>query len=105
MSFWYEFLPIIIYILLIVLLIVGIILGIRFIFLIGKAEKIMDNVDKKVKSLDGFFSFVDMATDKIVFITDKVVEGITALIAKLFLKNDEEEVIVVETKKKKKGKK
>lgn len=89
MSFWLEFLPIIIYILLIIMLLVGIVLGIKFIITLGKVEKVVDDVNVKVKSLDGIFHIIDNTTDKIVLVTDKVLDGLTSLIAKLFLPKKE----------------
>lgn len=102
MSFWLEFLPIVIYILLIIILIVGIILGIRFITLLGKAEKVVDDVNQKVKSLDGLFHIIDTATDKVVLVTDKVVDLIVGFITRLFTKSEGEKEI---PEKKKEGKK
>jgi uncharacterized protein YoxC len=60
-----QMLPIIIYILLIGLLIIGIIIGIKLIITMNKVEKIVDDVDKKVQSLNGFFNAINFATDKI----------------------------------------
>lgn len=86
MDFWLSFLPIIIYILLIILLIVGIILGIKSIITINKVEKVVDDVNEKVESLNGLFQIVDFTADKLVSITDKVVDGVSAFVSKLFLK-------------------
>ncbi|MBE6161788.1 MAG: hypothetical protein E7158_06185 [Firmicutes bacterium] len=93
MEFWLKFLPIIIYFLLIIILVIGIILGIKSINTLNKVEKVVDDVNDKVKSLNGFFSIIDFTTDKIALLTDKTVEGISALISRLFINR----------KKKKKG--
>ncbi len=96
-SFLQTFLPIIIYFLLIILLIIGIILGIRSIQTLNKVDKVVDDVNDKVQSLNGFFNLIDFTTDKIVSVTDKVVEGISGLIGAIFkrknkkIDNDEEE--------------
>lgn len=95
MDFWLSFLPIIIYILLIILLIVGIILGIKSIITINKVEKVVDDVNEKVESLNGLFQIVDFTTDKLVSITDKVVDGLSSFASKLFFrkkKNKKEEL-------------
>lgn len=84
MSFLLEFLPIIIYILLIIILLIGIVLAIKCLITLDKVEKVVDNVNEKVKALDGLFHIIDSTTDRIVLITDKVIEGITSLIASLF---------------------
>ena len=79
MDFWLSFLPIIIYILLIILLVIGIILGIKSIITINKVEKVVDDVNEKVESLNGLFQIVDFTTDKLVSITDKVIDGVSSL--------------------------
>lgn len=86
MDFWLSFLPIIIYILLIIILIIGIILGIKSIITIKKVEKVVDDVNEKVESLNGLFQIVDFTTDKIVTLTDKVVDGLSGLASKLFFR-------------------
>ena len=96
-SFLQTFLPIIIYFLLIILLFFVIILGIRSIQTLNKVDKVVDDVNDKVQSLNGFFNLIDFTTDKIVSVTDKVVEGISGLIGTLFkrknkkIDDDEEE--------------
>jgi len=87
MDFWLSFLPIIIYILLIILLIIGIILGIKSIITIKKVEKVVDDVNEKVESLNGLFHIVDFTTDKIVMLTDKVIDGLSGFASKIFFKH------------------
>lgn len=97
MEFWLQFLPIIIYILLIIILIIGIILGVKSIITLNKVERVVDDVNEKVKTLNGFFHVIDYTTDKIALATDKVVEGITGFVSKLLFskkknkKNEEED--------------
>ena len=88
-----EVLPIILYILGSILLVVLIILGIKLIITMDKIENTVDNINKKVDSLNGFFSVIDFTTDKLATMSDKVVEGITALIRKIFYRNKEREDI------------
>jgi len=94
-NFLQTFLPLIIYVLLIILLVIGIILGIRSIQTLNKVDKVVDDVNDKVQSLNGFFNLIDFTTDKIVSVTDKVVEGISGLIGHVFKrrhkKNKDEE--------------
>ena len=95
MDFWLSFLPIVIYVLLIILLIIGIILGIKSIITINKVEKVVDDVNEKVESLNGLFQIVDFTADKLVSITDKVVDGVSTLASKLLFrkkKNKEEDM-------------
>jgi len=93
MEFLQEFLPVVIYILLIIILIIGIILGIKSIRTLDKVEKVVDDVNDKVQSLNGLFNIIDFTTDKLVSLSDKVVDGLTGLATKMFF-----------NKKKKKGK-
>ena len=94
-NFLQVVLPLIIYVLLIILLIIGIILGIRSIQTLNKVDKVVDDVNDKVQSLNGFFNIIDFTTDKIVSVTDKVVEGVSGLIGRIFKrksnKNDRSE--------------
>lgn len=84
MEFLQEFLPIVIYILLIIILIIGIILGIKSIITLNKVEKVVDDVNEKVQTLNGFFHIIDYTTDKIALATDKVVDGITSFVSRIF---------------------
>ena len=86
-----EILSIILYALGSILLIVLIILGIKLIITMNKIEKITDDINGKLKSLNGFFSIIDFTTDKLATITDKFVDGVTSLIRRLFNKRKEEE--------------
>jgi len=79
-----EALQIILYILGSTLLVVLIILGIKLIITMNKINLVVDDVNKKVKSLDGLFSVIDMATDKLSLLSDRMVDTITLLIKKLF---------------------
>ena len=72
-------LPIIIDFLIIIILIVGIILGIKAIITIGKVDKIVDDVNDKVESLNGFFSVLDFITDRMSSISDIIFDGISSL--------------------------
>lgn len=86
MLFLQELLPIVIYFLLIILLIIGIILGVKAIKAIGKVEQVVEDVNKKVESLNSFFSVIDFTTDKIVSLSDKLIDLIVNGFAKLFFR-------------------
>ncbi len=85
MEYLQVILPIVIYFLLIIILVVGIILGIKFIKTVTKIEKVVDDVNDKVESLNGFFHVLDFTTDKIVALTDTIVDKVSMFISKLFL--------------------
>ena len=76
-------LPIIIYFLLIILLIVGIILGIKLIITIDKTNAILDDVSKKVATLDTVFGFIDGVSNKMAYLGGKLTQGVVGLINKV----------------------
>ena len=86
-----DVLPIILYILGSILLIVLIVLGIKLIVTMDKIQNTVDNINVKLNSLNGFFSVIDFATNKLATINDKVVDTITTLIKKIFYRKKEEE--------------
>ena len=51
-----------------------------------KIEKVVDNVNEKVESLNSIFSLIDFTTDKIALFTDKVVEVTSGLFSKLLFR-------------------
>ena len=77
-----EVLPIVLYVLGSILLVVLIILGIKLIITMNKIEIVVDDITKKVKSLDGFFSIIDMTTDKLALLSDKTISFISDIIKK-----------------------
>ncbi len=96
MDFLTQILPIMIYILLIIMLVIGIILGIKIIKTLTKVEKVVDDVNDKVQSLNSMFHILDFATDKIVSLSDKIVDGITFVIKKIFTRKKKKEKIIEE---------
>ena len=86
-----EVLPIILYILGSILLVVLIILGIKSIVVMDKVNKIVDNISRKVESLDGVFTLIETTTDKLSLVSNRLTNGIIDLIKKLFKKKKEEE--------------
>ncbi len=89
LEFFQSYLPVVIYVLLIILLIVGIILGIRLIGAMDKVDNVLDNIEKKVNSLNGLFNVIDFTTDKISAFTDRVVDAFTGLISRIGRKKKE----------------
>ena len=59
-------------------------LAIKILITLDKVEHTVDNVNSKLKTLDGVFHIIDSTTDRIVLVTDKVVEGMTSLLSNLF---------------------
>lgn len=79
-------LPILLYIGGVILLVVLIIIGIKFIKTMNRVGDIVENVDKKVNSLNGLFNIIDVTTDKLSIITDKTVDLISSFVINLFKK-------------------
>ena len=61
-----------------------------------KVKLIMNDVEGKLASLNGFFSIIDMVNNKVSLLSDKVVSMAESLLSKLFnrasrrVNNDEE---------------
>lgn len=81
-----EVLPIILYILGSILLGILIVLGIKLINVMNKMEKVVDDINTKVSSLNGVFSIIDATTDRLALLSDRMVDGISLIIRKLFAK-------------------
>lgn len=86
-----QLLPIILYIFGIMLMIVLIILGLRLLQTLDKIDRILDNVEDKVNTLNGTFNMIKKVTTSVDLISTKIVSGITDNIGKLFKKNKKED--------------
>ena len=84
-----EVLPVILYSLGSILLVVLIILGIKLIVTMNKIENVVDDINGKVKSLNGLFSMIDSTTDKLALLSDRVVDIVSSLIRKIFVRKEE----------------
>ena len=83
-----EVLPLVLYFLGSILLVVLIILGVKLIITMNKIENVVDDISSKVKSLNGLFSIIDTTTDKLALISDKVVDGVSSVIKKVFKRKE-----------------
>ena len=70
------------------LLIVLIILGIKLIITMNKIENVVDDINVKVDKLNGLFNIIDYTTDKLAIVSDKMVEGVSYVIKKMFFKKN-----------------
>lgn len=77
-------LKVMLYISAIVLLVVLAILGIKAIGVMDKTDKLLDDVDEKVKSLDNLFLAVDKVGYGINKVTDTITDRITNFVGKMF---------------------
>ena len=72
-----ELFFVILFISLIILIIVTIVAMVNLIKSLKKVNRILDNVDTKVKKLDGLFNIIDNTTDVINTFSDKIATGIS----------------------------
>ena len=81
-----SYLPILIYILLCVLIVLLIIISIKVIRTMNRVEEIVNDVDEKVKSLNGVFNIVDSVTDKLSALTEVIADSVVLFVKGLFKK-------------------
>lgn len=86
----YISLPVVLYILGIILLVILIILGIRILRIMNNVENIIKDVEAKTKSLNGVFAIIDATTNKVSYLTDKIVEFITNIILRIFKRKEDD---------------
>ncbi len=90
LDFLNVFLPIALYIVGIITLIIIMILGIKLIGVLDKVDRVVDNIEDKVNSLNVAFSIIDKATESITTIGNTVLGAVNNAVAKVFKKKDED---------------
>ncbi len=91
-EFLNVFLPITLYIVGIITLIIVMVLGIKLIGVLDKVDRVVDNIEDKVNSLNFAFSLIDKATDSITTIGNTVLGAVNNAVSKVFKKKDNEVV-------------
>lgn len=71
-----------------ILLTVLIILGIKLIITMNKIETVVDDINVKVDKLNGLFNIIDYTTDKLALVSDKMVDGVSYILKKVFFKKN-----------------
>ena len=84
-------LPIVLYILLAALIITLIILAVKVIQLVDKANGLVANLEEKVNTLNKFFAMIDNVTDAVSGISDKMIDGISGFIMRIFSRKTRKE--------------
>ena len=79
-----SYLQFLLYVLGIVLIGTLIVLVIKLIYSINRVNTILDNVERKMKTVDKAFGAVDRLVDSFSFATDKIVDGMSNAISKIF---------------------
>ena len=86
----------------ILLVLVGLIVGIVIMFIVNlirknsatnKADKILDDVDKKVHAFDGVFEVFETVSNKFSILGDKIIGFISSGFEKIFSKKKKKEEI------------
>lgn len=86
-----EFLQLMLYILGSILLVVLIVLGIRLTVTMNKVDNLVDNINRKANQLNGAFTIIDTATSGFNLVSDKLIDGINALVNKVVNKKKKED--------------
>ena len=81
-----TFLLMIMYILGAILLVCLIVFVIKLISTLNRVNGILDDVDNKMAKLDKAFRIVDVVTDNMAMVSDRLVDGISGFIRKIFNK-------------------
>ncbi len=88
-----QTLPIIIYFLLIVLLIIAIVIGIKLITTMNKVDKLVEDVNEKLESLNDIFNMAEYISGKMSAISETIIGVVTTAISKIFKKFNKESEI------------
>ena len=94
MEFLSLFLTVVLYVVAIILLVILIVLGIKLINWIDKADKLLDNINDKVNSLNGALAVINKTADGITNIGDSVINGVglvTSKISSIFKRKSKKE--------------
>ena len=86
-----SFLLVIVCLLSSILLVVLIVLGIKLINTVNKFDSVLDEVNIKLKKVDGVFDVMDTITDSVSLVSDKLVDTVAFLIRKIFQKKNRKE--------------
>lgn len=72
-----------------ILLITLIVLSVKLINITNKVDRLLDDVNIKISKFDNLFNVIDLVTDNMALISDKLVDSISNLLKRFFTKKDE----------------
>jgi len=81
-----------------ILLITLIVLSVKLINVADKVNKMLDDVNVKIAKFDNLFNVIDLVTDNMALISDKLVDGISNVIKKVFTKKDDRKEEILDEK-------
>ena len=79
-----SYLQFLLYILGAILLGSMIVLVIKLIYSVNRINEVLDNLERKIKTVDKAFGAVDRLVDSFSLATDKIVDGVASAISKIF---------------------
>lgn len=79
-----SYLQFLLYVLGAVLLGALIVLVVKLIYSVNKINVVLDNLERKIKTVDKAFNAVDRLVDSFSLATDKIVDGVANAISKIF---------------------
>ena len=82
-----EFLTIMLAVLGIILLVVLIILFVRLNYTVTRINSLLDDAEKKMKTVNRVFTVIDKVSDSVSLVGDKMVDTVSGIISKLFTRN------------------
>ena len=86
-----SFLLTILYILGSVLLVVLIVLSIKLVNAVNKVDNIIKQTEIRLGKIDRVLNIVDTVTDSMALVSDKIVDSISGLVKKVFVRNKRKE--------------
>ncbi len=81
-----SFLQILLYVLGAGLLFALIILVIKLIYSVNRINYLLDNIERKMRTIDKAFTAVDRVVDALSLASDRFVDGMTSIVSKVFKK-------------------
>ena len=75
----------------IILIIFAVVLCIKLLYTVDKMNIILSDMEKKLKSVNGIFSAIDVVTDAFVSVGDSFTKKIAHVVEKMFQKKKKEE--------------
>ena len=78
-----EFFPIALYCVAIALIILLMVFIVKLMHTVDRVNLILEDVERKSKSLNGLFQVIDGVTDTLSVFTDTVVSGVTSIVGKI----------------------
>ena len=81
-----EFFPIALYCLAIALTILLMVFIVKLMNTVDRVNRILDDIEKKSKSLNGLFQVIDGVNDTLSVFTDTIFSGVTSVIGMIFPK-------------------